>query len=306
MNPSFLPVVLLLESAVPGTLVPEVRHAIAAPTSSNRRRRRSVPLNPSTAPRRRCSKRSPWLGRGALAAHRFDLALKSAARTEELAEKVLPSHKLESEPRLATALGAAIEVHGQVRGLQGDRSGALEYLHERLERYQSTPIRARIQKNINLLGLEGKPAPALNAREHLGAALPSLASLRGKPVLLFFWAHWCPDCKAQVPVLAALLEQFHGEGLTLIAPTQRYGYVARGAAASPAEELPYIDQVRHKHYQPLLAASVPVSEELFKVYGASTVPLFVLIDRAGIVRMYHPGQMSLDELAARVKALPRH
>jgi thioredoxin-related protein len=48
---------------------------------------------------------------------------------------------------------------------------------------------------------------------------------------------------------------------------------------------------------------VPLSEENFKSYGASTTPTVVLIDRAGIVRLYHPGQMTLEEFEPHVKAL---
>jgi thioredoxin-related protein len=47
----------------------------------------------------------------------------------------------------------------------------------------------------------------------------------------------------------------------------------------------------------------PISEENFKLYGASTTPTLVLIDRHGVVRMYHPGRMPIDELRAEVRKL---
>jgi thioredoxin-related protein len=48
---------------------------------------------------------------------------------------------------------------------------------------------------------------------------------------------------------------------------------------------------------------VPVSEENFKVYGASTTPTLVLIDRRGVVRLYHPGNLSYEELAAKLESI---
>ena len=47
---------------------------------------------------------------------------------------------------------------------------------------------------------------------------------------------------------------------------------------------------------------MPVSEETFKNYGVSTTPTLVLIARGGLVRLYHPGQMSYEELAPIIEA----
>ncbi len=130
-----------------------------------------------------------------------------------------------------------------------------------------------------------------------------LSALRGKPVLLFFWAHWCPDCKQEEHLLAQIRQEYAPRGLVIIAPTQRYGYVARGEEAGPAEELKYIDEVRKKFYADLLSVPAPVSEENFKNYGASTTPTLVILDRRGIVRVYHPGVMTLDELRAALNRI---
>ncbi len=244
-----------------------------------------------------------WLGRGALAAKQLDKAEAYARQTQALAMEQLKRRPLDAEPHLPIALGAAIEIQGNVLNERGERGQAVGYLRGELAKYRSTSMRARIQKNINLLDLEGKPAPALERREFLGPKPPALASLLGKQVLLFFWAHWCPDCKQESPILAEIAKEYAGSGLVIIAPTQRYGYVARGEDAGPAEELKYIEEVRQKYYAGLLQAPAPVSEENFKNYGASTTPTLVLIDRRGIVRVYHPGVMTLEELRAALKRI---
>ena len=46
-----------------------------------------------------------------------------------------------------------------------------------------------------------------------------------------------------------------------------------------------------------------MSEENFKNYGASTTPTLVLIDRRGIVRVFHPGIMTLEELRAALNRI---
>ncbi len=244
-----------------------------------------------------------WLGRGALAAKELDKAEAYAKETERLSLEELKKRPLDAERNLPIALGAAIEVEAQVMSERGQRSDAVAYLHKELTAYRTTSIRTRIQKNINLLSLEGKAAPPLDEREFLGAKPATLASLKGEPVLLFFWAHWCGDCKAEAPILAQIAREYASKKLAIVAPTQRYGYVARGEEAGPADELKYIDEVRRKFYADLVSVPAPISESNMKNYGASTTPTIVLIDRRGIVRLYHPGNMTLDELRAALNKL---
>lgn len=239
-----------------------------------------------------------WLGRGSLAAKNYDAADRFAIETEQRAVEMLKRRKLDADEDLPLALGAAIEVQGQVMAARGERDRALVYLREQVQRYGSTTIRARIQKNINLIDLEGKSAPALDLKEQIGTAKPQpLSSLRGKPVLLFLWAHWCSDCKAQGPVLSQLSREFGPKGLTVVAPTQLYGSGENGAEVRPAEERQHIARVLAERYPDLRSVPVPLSSENFKTYGVSTTPTLVLIDRAGIVRLYRPGRMTYEELA---------
>jgi len=237
-----------------------------------------------------------WAARGALAAKQLDKADAYAKETEQMALTELKKRPLDADEHLPTALGAAIETQAMVLDQRGQRNDAVSFLTGQLIKFGGTSIATRIQKDINLLSLEGKPAPPLQETEFLGPKPVSLTSLRGHPVLLFFWAHWCPDCKADEPLIAQVKSEYAAKGLVVIGPTQRYGYVAGGEDATPEAELKYIDQVRHQYYRDLLDVSAPVSEQNFKRYGASSTPTLVLIDRRGIVRLYHPGKMTLEEL----------
>jgi thiol-disulfide isomerase/thioredoxin len=242
-----------------------------------------------------------WLGRAALNAHDYDQAAAYAKQTRTLAAEQLKQRPLDSEAHLPIALGAAIEVQSQVLAARGQRSQAIALLERALESYGATSIRARLQKNLNLLALEGKPAPALRAEQFLGSKPPALAQLKGSPVLLFFWAHWCGDCKAEAPILTQLRTEFAPQGLSVLGPTKLYGYTAQLEKASPGDELAYIDAVRHRFYGALLDMPVPVSQHNFDAYGASTTPTLVLVDRAGRVAMYHPGALPYDQLKAEIE-----
>jgi thiol-disulfide isomerase/thioredoxin len=246
-----------------------------------------------------------WLGRGALDAKRYDQAESYAAETRQLALELLGTGKLDSDPWLPTALGASIEVHAQALAARGERPEAIAFLRQQLDLFGATSLHERIRKNINLLTLEGKPAPPLEANDWLGPRPDSLTALHGHPILLFFWAHWCPDCKAEAPVLAALKNTYGPQGLILIGPTKFYGYAAGGEEAAPAAEKQYIEQVRRRYYAALADMPVPLSAANFLTYGASTTPTLILVDRAGVVRFYHPGAASEAELSARIQAILR-
>jgi thiol-disulfide isomerase/thioredoxin len=244
-----------------------------------------------------------WMARNALASGQLDQAATYAKQTETLARKQLKTRALDAEPHLPIALGAALEVESQALAARGQRTQAIALLQNALVSYRRSSIRARLQKNLNLLSLVGKPAPALQSAEHLGPAPVALTQLKGKPVLLFFWAHWCGDCKFESPIIARLKSEYAGKGLVVVGPTQRYGYAARGEDATPQQELAYIDQVRQRFYSGLLDMPVPVSQENFNAYGASTTPTVVLVDRAGRVALYHPGAMQYDELKAAIEKI---
>src|ERR1700679_796812 len=103
-----------------------------------------------------------WIGRGQLSAKNYQAALDNAADVRQLCLKQLTGRKLDAESSLPIALGASIEVTAQALAGQGQRDQAVGFLRSESEKWRATSINARIQKNINLLSLEGKPAPPLD------------------------------------------------------------------------------------------------------------------------------------------------
>lgn len=242
-----------------------------------------------------------WLARSAASSNQMGAAESYAKQTETFARQLLAKRSLDAEPHLPIALGAAIEVQAHVLVAGGHQADAVALLKRSLAEFGKTSIATRLQKNLNLLGLAGQPAPALQISEHLGSKASPLSQLKGSPVLLFFWAHWCVDCKAEGPIITQLRSEFGPKGLIVMAPTQRYGYAAGGQDATPEAELAYIDQVWKHYYAGIENIPVPVSKANFNNYGASTTPTLVLVDRAGRVALYHPGAMPYDELRTAIE-----
>jgi len=242
-----------------------------------------------------------WTAREALAANQLDKADAAAKQTETLARQLLQKRSLDAEPHLPVALGAAFEVQAQVLAAHGQNAQAATLLRHALVTYGSTSIGPRLHKNLNVLTLTSQPAPALATSEYLGSRPTPLSELRGSPVLLFFWAHWCVDCKYEGPIISRLSSEFAPKGLTVLAPTQLYGYAAKGEDAKPKDEIAYIGQVWQHYYSGLQSVPVPISKTNFTNYGASTTPTLVLVDRKGRVALYHPGLMEYDDLRAAIE-----
>ena len=201
------------------------------------------------------------------------------------------------------AFGAALEVEGRVRAEREGSAAGARFFKEAAQLSPELSFRSRMWKNVNRLELVGRPAPELAVSDFVGGEPPALAALRGRPVLLYFWADGCGDCKASAPTLARVRETFGPRGLAIIAPTRLYGPGRDGKPATPAEEKAGIAAALATTYAGLPGLPAPTDTETMVRYGASATPTFALVDRNGIVRLYEPTRLTFDALAAAIEPL---
>jgi thiol-disulfide isomerase/thioredoxin len=244
-----------------------------------------------------------WVARGELAAGDTDKAIKEAEEIEQICTASLGTRNMDAEPHLPLALGAAYEVQAEALLEGHKRAEALQVLQSAIRKWHGTSLVDRLQKNINLLTLEGQPMPALHEAAWIGSKPALENTWRGKVLLLFFWAHWCADCKAEAPIIAQLATEFEPKGLVVIAPTRHYGYTAEDEHASPAKETAFIQRVFEKYYSSIPNVRVPLDDSNFERFGTSTTPTIVVVDRHGIVRLYHPGVMDENSLRGAIEPL---
>jgi thiol-disulfide isomerase/thioredoxin len=115
-------------------------------------------------------------------------------------------------------------------------------------------------------GQNGHPAPPFTARTLDGETLTN-ASLRGRIVLLQFWATWCPYCRKDQPILDRLERTFAGEGLTVL--TFDVGE-SESTVRSYLRQNPRACRV-----------ALDPDKSASKAYGSHGVPFYVLLDRSG-------------------------
>ncbi len=246
-----------------------------------------------------------WVGRAGAIGGDWELAAEYSERTLESCESIFETRPLDSDPNapFPIALGAAIETMGKFYVAKDDRGQAVAFLREQLGKYLGTSIETRLNKNLLMLDLAGKPMPDLDTGQWLNDHRFGATDLRDKVTLFFFWAHWCGDCRAQKPVLHDLERRFAPRGFHLVAPTRLYGYVEGGQDARPETERAYIRKAHVEKDSLLREVPVPLSARNFISFGVSTTPTLVLVDRGGVVRLYHPGQMDEADLAQQIESL---
>lgn len=138
----------------------------------------------------------------------------------------------------------------------------------------------------------GDPAPALSFASLDGDTI-ALTDLAGSPVLLNLWATWCPPCRAEIPYLQSIHEEYGPLGLRVV-----------GISADNAGALDQVEEFLGEagvSYDNLLDPRGE-SMEVFRLMG---LPATYLIDRNGNLVLSRTGQVSETDEAfiAAIRAL---
>jgi cytochrome c biogenesis protein CcmG, thiol:disulfide interchange protein DsbE len=123
----------------------------------------------------------------------------------------------------------------------------------------------------------------------LGGRAVRLTALRGKAVLLSFWASWCIPCKEEMPLIEELAAEFRPSGLIVWGITNESAAKARAWLEGQQRALPTL---------------VDANQEVFRDYEAEKIPVSVVVDRGGRVVSYRVGLSGETQLRAAItKAL---
>lgn len=134
--------------------------------------------------------------------------------------------------------------------------------------------------------------PAEFSLPDLDGQMRSTAEWTGQPLLINFWASWCPPCVREIPILESVYQQYADRGLVVV-----------GIAMEPPEDAaawladrPVSFPVLHGEFD-----AYPIA----KAYGndSGSIPFTVLVDSKGQVRQRYSGEVARERLEDHLKAV---
>jgi cytochrome c biogenesis protein CcmG/thiol:disulfide interchange protein DsbE len=145
--------------------------------------------------------------------------------------------------------------------------------------------------------LKGKPAPAFTLEDLSGKKI-SLASYKGKAVMINFWATWCGPCQIETPWLIELRNQYAGQGFEILGVSA--DDIDRDDAKRFAEEK---KSIAHSAEQMKIPYPVLIDGgTLSTPYGGlDSLPESFFVDRNGTVVAAQVGLTSKDEIEGNIK-----
>jgi thiol-disulfide isomerase/thioredoxin len=143
-----------------------------------------------------------------------------------------------------------------------------------------------IRQNLNQLSTSNKPAPEIAFDRQIGG-FTGLSKLKGKVVILDFFAHWCGPCIRAFPMVRELYTDLKPKGLEVVGITSYYGYYGAQQGLDKAQEFEKMKSfVKEKEMTWPVAFTDGSANE---AYGVSAIPHMVVVDRKGVVRFVEVG-----------------
>ena len=252
-----------------------------------------------------------------------DEATKLTAEAIERDDADLPIYTAYFKLRIANASAASRNAPSAASDILDDLEAKLKTAEESLDEAGARSIaaygrtisslRSRIEAALKIEKMIGTEAPEIDA-EHFVAQDPvTMADLRGKVVLIDFWAVWCGPCIMTFPHLIEWHEKYSDRGLVILGATRFYNYkwdedagrAVRSNDASKEDELVMLEKFRELHKLHHGFFTTPENSDYQKTFGVTGIPHAVLIDKSGKISLVRigSGEANARDIEAKIQEL---
>jgi len=239
-----------------------------------------------------------------LAYRYFALMLKDDKLKEEYSNKFLNSKDLPEELSKLKAQLLANLAFLDIK--KKNHAGAKEKLKQALS-LAANPFEAKIIKSlISQMEIYGKPAIPISAETWINSRPLHIQNLKGKIVIIDFWATWCLPCQEVTKVLIELFGEYDRNELVIIGYTKLYGTyrdeVENKGKVNKEEEIDLIKKYIQRNKIPYPVAISNQGED-HKNYMVSAIPTMIFITKKGEIDFIKTGANQPQFLKEKVREL---
>lgn len=204
----------------------------------------------------------------------FESALETAIRKDRISEKKSPWNSFD-------IMMAYLKMKNEDKAIEwleeSINRGFISYSELEGKEFDSIRQNPKFKKALSLLmekiGI-GKPARDFTVETISGSKF-TLSLQKGKVVLVQFWASWCPGCRAEMPNVKKLFEEFKDRGFDVIGISLDY---------EKENMMKYLEETGVKWN--ISFSGKGWEDETVKLYGVNSIPSLWLVDKKGILRYF--------------------
>jgi len=187
-----------------------------------------------------------------------------------------------------------------------DLEGAKKILQDALTLTTDPRGKKSLESELAQIEFLGKKAPAINAETWFNSPALSLDKLKGKVVIIDFWAPWCSPCRAVIPGLVEEYAKHKDKGLVVIGFTKLYGsYRDDVQNAGKVDRTKEIELIKGFADRFKIDYPIAISDEGkdFDSYMISGIPTMIFIDKEGNVDHIKIGSGNHNAVKEKIEKL---